>query len=46
MTSADLPLDSGVCEKCGNGVHLDEEGRLACDGCGKIQPNCTCEKQS
>ena len=46
MTSTEMPLETGVCETCGSGVHLDEEGRLACDGCGKVQENCSCEKQS
>ncbi len=24
----------GVCEKCGGGVSINEEGNVACDGCG------------
>ena len=34
--------ESGVCEKCGAGVHIDEEGGLACDGCGVSTGVCTC----
>jgi hypothetical protein len=32
----------GECEKCGSGTHLDEEGRTACDGCGKTTDRCDC----
>ena len=32
----------GVCEKCGAGVSIDEEGMLSCDGCGKTTGLCTC----
>jgi hypothetical protein len=38
----------GVCEKCGRGVHIGDEGDLAepgrtiCDGCRKPTSNCTC----
>lgn len=31
-----------VCEKCTNGVHNDEEGRVACDGCDRLTPYCEC----
>jgi hypothetical protein len=32
----------GVCEKCGGGVSIDEEGALKCDGCGVSTGACTC----
>lgn len=32
----------GVCEKCGGGVHIGEEGEVACDGCGLSSAMCTC----
>ena len=43
MTSTDMPLNTGVCEKCGMGVHLDEEGRVSCDGCGQTVDRCSCQ---
>ncbi len=33
----------GVCEKCGAGVSINEEGVVACDGCGLSSGVCTCE---
>ena len=33
----------GVCEKCGAGTSLNEEGVVACDGCGVSTGVCTCE---
>lgn len=42
MTSAEA-AEQGVCEKCGGGVHIDEEGLVACDGCGVSTIFCTCE---
>jgi hypothetical protein len=38
-----MPIETGVCEKCGMGVHLDEEGRTTCDGCNRSTATCTCE---
>ena len=43
MTSTEMPIDTGVCETCGKGVHLDEEGRTACDGCGRATMQCSCQ---
>jgi hypothetical protein len=45
VTSTDLPLDTGVCEQCGMAVHLDDEGRIACDGCGLTTDRCKCAQQ-
>ncbi len=33
----------GVCEKCGAGVSINEEGSLVCDGCNKGSGLCTCD---
>lgn len=33
----------GVCEKCGAGVSIGEEGTLICDGCSTATGVCTCE---
>ena len=33
----------GVCEKCGGGASIDEEGSVVCDGCGVSTGVCTCE---
>ena len=32
----------GVCEKCGAGLTLNDEGVVACDGCGLSSGVCTC----
>ena len=39
---ADEPVE-GVCEKCGGGVSLNEEGMVVCDGCRVASGVCTCE---
>lgn len=31
-----------VCEKCGGGVSINEEGMVTCDGCGVATGVCTC----
>ena len=43
-------IEEGVCEICGSGVHVSEEGqdlgepgRLSCDGCNRPTIQCTCE---
>ncbi|MGH9277617.1 MAG: hypothetical protein ACRD12_05860 [Acidimicrobiales bacterium] len=46
MTTSDLPMDTGVCEKCGSGVHFNEEGRVACDGCDRTTDSCACGDQT
>jgi hypothetical protein len=42
-------VDQGVCEKCGQGVHISSEGqdagepgRVVCDGCSMPTELCTC----
>lgn len=42
-------LDGAVCERCGKGVHISDEGRdegepgrISCDGCNKPTVACTC----
>ncbi|MEW6154300.1 MAG: hypothetical protein AB1673_09980 [Actinomycetota bacterium] len=42
MSNTEMPVDSGVCQQCGMGVHLDEAGRTACDGCGEPTDRCRC----
>lgn len=34
-----------VCEKCGGGVHNNEQGRVACDGCDEPTPECECASE-
>lgn len=34
-----------VCEKCGHGVHANEEGRVVCDGCDQPTPYCECAEK-
>ena len=36
----------GVCEKCGGGVSIGEEGTLICDGCNTATGVCTCGGQA
>lgn len=31
-----------VCERCGMGLHNDEQGRVACDGCDMPTSECHC----
>jgi predicted amidophosphoribosyltransferase len=42
MSSSDYP-QGGVCEKCGMRTSIDDEGKTACDGCGKPTEHCQCE---
>jgi hypothetical protein len=45
MTKIDDLVSRGVCALCGRGVHLDEEGRVACNGCQLAIDNCTCSSE-
>jgi hypothetical protein len=40
--SSEMPLNTGVCEQCGMGVHLDVDGRTSCDGCDMPTDRCQC----
>ncbi|HEX2274124.1 MAG TPA: hypothetical protein VHG90_09665 [Acidimicrobiales bacterium] len=37
-----IDLSNSICALCGAGVHLEAEGRVACNGCGMATDNCTC----
>ena len=36
----------GVCEKCGGGVSMHEEGFVVCNGCGVSTAVCSCGRDS
>jgi len=42
MSSTEMDLGASVCEKCGTGVHMDEDGAIACDGCNLAIERCEC----
>jgi len=42
VVSSEYPA-AGRCEKCDMGTHIDDEGKTACDGCGKPTSYCVCE---
>ena len=46
MSTQGSPLEGATCEKCGNTVHMDGEGMVACDGCDKNTERCTCAEQT
>jgi hypothetical protein len=37
-----LDISNATCALCGAGVHIEGEGRVACNGCGLATDNCTC----
>ncbi|MCA1675858.1 MAG: hypothetical protein LC799_28025 [Actinobacteria bacterium] len=45
-TTSGAPIAASTCAKCGMGVHEDEEGRIACDGCGETTEACKCQPAS
>ena len=38
-----MTVVEGLCEQCGRGTHLNEEGRVSCDGCDMATDLCQCE---
>ncbi len=46
MSELDASVGQSRCAHCGMGVHLDEEGRVVCDGCNNTTEACTCSPQS
>ena len=42
---SNIPQGS-VCDKCGGGVGLNEEGRIVCEGCNNTTDLCTCAEAS
>jgi hypothetical protein len=34
--------EGSVCDKCGGGLGLNEEGRVICQGCSKTTDMCSC----
>jgi hypothetical protein len=38
--------EGSVCDRCGGGVGLNEEGRITCQGCGNTTDLCDCAAAS
>jgi uncharacterized membrane protein len=42
MSKIDEILANSTCALCGDSVHMNDEGRIACDGCNVATEECTC----
>jgi hypothetical protein len=42
MSRLEELLAAGSCAQCGAGVHMNDEGRIACNDCNLVTEECEC----